>query len=368
MRIYSDQSYLPPGATHVPILYPFWGCTALEQDQHKNIQAGRFDQYAKVGSSLFEMTSIEDCDLAIFPARWEICRNVRGRELAIAFAKKANQAQKPVVVFVEGDLPEDVPIENAFIFHTSLYRSTKGCAKFAIPASIDDLVSRNFNGILPVRHKQAKPTVGFCGYAPPLGMPLNLKRLKETVRLGLHYLGVTRLAPSLSAHSSRVRALLELSRSPSVQTNFMLNGNSPFAWQCGYLLQNQGSSGIQQSRVDYLNNLMRSDYIICARGTGNYSLRLYEALCCGRIPIFIDTDCVLPYDFHVDWKKYCIWVNESELSSIAEKVIDFHHKLSAQEFLELQYECRKLWKQWLSPEGFLENFYRHFQIGQRVSA
>jgi len=49
------------------------------------------------------------------------------------------------------------------------------------------------------------------------------------------------------------------------------------------------------------------------------SYRLYEALCCGRIPVFIDTDCVLPYDFMIDWKKYFVWVDQSELPLIAEK-------------------------------------------------
>ena len=75
--------------------------------------------------------------------------------------------------------------------------------------------------------------------------------------------------------------------------------------------------------------------------------------------IFVNTDCVLPYDFAIDWKKYCVWVEESELSSIAEKVLDFHSKLSDREFVELQYECRNLWEKWLSPEGFFKNIYRH---------
>ena len=31
--------------------------------------------------------------------------------------------------------------------------------------------------------------------------------------------------------------------------------------------------------------------------------------------MFINTDCVLPFDEIIDWKKYVIWVDEKEMSS-----------------------------------------------------
>ncbi|PAX54858.1 exostosin, partial [Brunnivagina elsteri CCALA 953] len=47
---------------------------------------------------------------------------------------------------------------------------------------------------------------------------------------------------------------------------------------------------------------------------------------------------------------------------IEQKIIEFHERISPSEFVELQYKCRKLWQEKLSPEGFFSNFYRHFQI------
>jgi uncharacterized protein YprB with RNaseH-like and TPR domain len=41
----------------------------------------------------------------------------------------------------------------------------------------------------------------------------------------------------------------------------------------------------------------------------------------------------------------------------------FHNSLSPQEFLDLQHQCRRIWKKWLSRKGFFANFYRHFQVG-----
>lgn len=80
----------------------------------------------------------------------------------------------------------------------------------------------------------------------------------------------------------------------------------------------------QNARYEFVKNMQESDYIINCRGSGNYSHRLIETLCCGKIPIFIDTDCVLPYDSAINWKNYCIWVEENEVPFIAEKVLDFH--------------------------------------------
>jgi hypothetical protein len=47
---------------------------------------------------------------------------------------------------------------------------------------------------------------------------------------------------------------------------------------------------------------------------------------------------------------------------IAEKIAEFHDNLSPQEFVDLQYECRKIWQERISPEGFFENLYRHLPL------
>lgn len=67
---------------------------------------------------------------------------------------------------------------------------------------------------------------------------------------------------------------------------------------------------------------MGSDYVLCARG-GDFSYRLYETLSYGRIPVFVDTDCVLPYDSEIKWKDYCVWVDEKEVNRIGERSRSF---------------------------------------------
>ena len=105
-----------------------------------------------------------------------------------------------------------------------------------------------------------------------------------------------------------------------------------------------------------------SDYIICVRGGGNFSARFYETLAMGRIPIFINTDCILPFDNLIDWKRYCVWVEKKELRNIGEKITTFHQSLSNEEFQKLQAECRIIWEQYLSREGEMSKLERIISI------
>ena len=98
----------------------------------------------------------------------------------------------------------------------------------------------------------------------------------------------------------------------------------------------------------------------CARGAGNFSYRLYETLSCGRIPVFVDTDCVLPDEDMIDWRSLCVWVDESELDEIGERVAAFHAAYDDSSFRELQHECRRVWLERLSPEGWFEHLDRYF--------
>jgi hypothetical protein len=107
--------------------------------------------------------------------------------------------------------------------------------------------------------------------------------------------------------------------------------------------------------------MLESDYVLCARGNGNFSYRLYETLCMGRIPVFIDTDCVLPLDFDIDWRDYCVWVDEAEIEQIGDQVLEFHESLDESEFEERQRACRRLWETHISPQGFFANFHLHFE-------
>ena len=45
---------------------------------------------------------------------------------------------------------------------------------------------------------------------------------------------------------------------------------------------------------EYESSLGNSDYVLCPRGFGNTSIRFYESLSAGRIPILVDSGCKNP--------------------------------------------------------------------------
>lgn len=81
---------------------------------------------------------------------------------------------------------------------------------------------------------------------------------------------------------------------------------------------------------------------------------------CGRIPLLVDTDCVLPYDFIIDWGKLFPIVKKADILHIGDLLLEFHHSFSGNQFAERQQEIRKMWEDWISPKGFFSNLHKHF--------
>ena len=359
LKIFSDPNYLWGGKSPNTILSPFWS-EPLESPQHTWNRA--LDNYSAIAPDCFELVPLEEADLIILPDDWLKIRtyiwrskiNQSALNLSIKFAQKVHKSGKTLIVFFSGDCSdEEIPIKNAIVFRQSPYRSQPKPQDFAFPAWCEDLVQHYLKGELPIRQKTDKPVVGFCGLVKSDSWQTQLKTIVyQSVMLAKYH---RRKDPVYKGHILRNKAIKNIADNPNINHNFIPRYGQTFF--------NRESSIDERLKIrwEFIQNIVESDYILCCRGAGNFSFRLYETLCCGRIPIFIDTDCILPYEFAIDWKKYCIWLDEKELPQIAEKILEFHEKLSPQEFIDLQYECRKLWKEWLSPEGFFSNFYRHFE-------
>jgi hypothetical protein len=355
LNIFSDRNYLPDDERYEPILYPFWGKPLVNSKRTKDgcyPWKECFNGYIQIGESIFELSSLENADLAILPYNWAEVKDSRDSLLLMNFLEKAKQSGKLSVSFFGGDQSyKSIPAHSDLVFRNSMYASTRKRNDFASPAWGEDFIKTYFNHQLVIREKQLKPTVGFCGFSATDGIKTYAKSILYDIG---KLLGQQQILKYNISHILRMKALPVLENSPLVKTNFIIR-DKPF-------LSETDLNAQDKVRMEYIQNILDSDYIFCCRGYGNFSFRFYEALSCGRIPVFINSQCVLPYDFEVDWKQYCVWVEEDEISCIAEKIVEFHERLQPKEFVELQYECRKIWEQWLSPEGFFANLYRHIPL------
>lgn len=341
------------------ILSPFWG-----RRTKRSTWPDYADELIRQGPEFLEFSDLADADIAVFPMSCrQLFAEANGLELAQRFNERAKQAGKPCVFFYDGadTSYERFPIEDAVVMRGSIYRSRRGASEFALPGFHDDL-TKYTRGELPIRHKSGRPVVSFCGALiredPPKNALARARRLAGGVRRSWW-----------RAHGRheedlwiRANAIDELEAQEKVGTSFIVRASGG-----GGTWDQFDSELWQKVRGEYVENMVESDYALCARGDGNWSFRFYESLCLGRIPVFVDTDCVLPYEFLIDWRDYVVWVSRDEVSKVGERIAAFHEQLSDSEFVDLQHECRRLWEEWLSPHGFFRNFHRHFNFaGTRV--
>ncbi|MEE4247598.1 MAG: exostosin family protein, partial [Kangiellaceae bacterium] len=106
--------------------------------------------------------------------------------------------------------------------------------------------------------------------------------------------------------------------------------------------------------LEFYENIKNSDYVVCMRGAGNFSNRFYETLAMGRIPVFINTDCLLPLEEVIQWKNHVVWVEYNEREKITEKILEFHSILNEESMNALFDANRRLWRDHLQRSSYFK--------------
>ncbi len=334
LKFWTDKKYVPTGVKYIFMLYPFWG-NIPEPDGSPD--QNRFKDYCDNGKKYFKIVpTIREADYLLCPISYEM--NM-GREIAKEFSELAAKNKKRFILFFNSDSDEEIMLKKAIIFRTSFNKSTRKPNEFALPGWSQDYIKEFYKGILPIRKKEIMPVVGYCGYG---------RSFKKSMLLFISYLrGKLLISRFYDAQALRGRALNKLLKRQDICSNFIIRKDF---WR--------GQGDKNRLRKDFINNLIGSDYILVTRGMGNFSYRFYETISCGRIPIFINTDSVLPFDHIIDYRKYCVWIEDKNINKIADVLLEFHQKITSEQFQKRQKEIRELYLEWLSPTGFYKNLWR----------
>lgn len=81
-----------------------------------------------------------------------------------------------------------------------------------------------------------------------------------------------------------------------------------------WIFDNQNKSLDHEKMRHYASVMRQSKYILCPRGYGTSSYRIFEALACGRVPVIISDQWVEPKG--PDWKKISIRIRERDAAKI----------------------------------------------------
>jgi hypothetical protein len=212
-----------------------------------------------------------------------------------------------VLVFHITDFCEDLDIPAPVMyFRTSLYKSKQKHNEFILPY-IWEAINNESNIYIK---KSIKPIVGFCG------------------------------------HVVRTRKL--------TLDTFAYNKN----FTTNYLIRSQFWGGKPNDETlieEFKQNILNSHFTVCDRGNGNFSMRFYQVLSAGRIPVFIDSDMSLPFEDEIPWST--ITVSAKTPLELIKKTKQFY---DSNDIEVVQKKCRNIYEIYFRPEKYMIHIYNRY--------
>lgn len=329
LKIYTDSAFLTE--TYRKYVFP------LLFDLHfvKNDTSLRYYQL---------IDSAEHCDIIVYPVDYGVF--YKYLESLKRLNTLSKQYHKPIWIYTAGDYGHTNYIENSFTFRFGGFYSKLNEETFVLASFISDPYEYFLEKDFLALSKENKPTIGFVGHAK-LGVRkyLNeyLNHLKYTLKRNLKLI----IADSQTFYPSSVKRanyLGRLQQSKKLKTDFILRTN--------YRAGVRTDIDRKRSSLEFYNNIYNNLYTFCSRGVGNFSVRFYETLAVGRIPVLLNTDCRLPLASVINWETHIVILDEKSGKSFDDQILEFHNSKTVQEIEEIQKSNRLLWENFLKRESF----------------
>lgn len=262
------------------------------------------------------------------------------------FIELSKNNNKKILIVAGGDSDEEIDIPNAIILRTSQYRYKMKNNEIIMPAAVDDLM---LGKQMSLKGKTDKPTIGFCGWA---SFKNGVQKVKEYLKLFVlliksFVLFDKNILVRKKGIFWRMEALRILENSNLVNSNFTIRKS---------FSGNEKTIELDPkiARIEYIKNILDSDISLSIKGDGNFSNRFYEILSLGRVPLFIDTECVLPLEEKIKYNEFILRVSHKDLSHLDRIVSEFYLKLSDGKYAQMQRKAREAFDNYLRIDKFFE--------------
>ena len=337
MKIYFNKKNIPDRISRKYI--SDWVKPLYKQSRHS--------LYGLDFNDLVLSKSPEDADAFVLPLTWNYYLENNLSNEAISILKNYKIWKKPIYTWNTGDFSLKVPKGEFIIFKQDCYNSLLKTNEITYPVIIrDPLKYLKADKIKPCL-KEDKPKVGFCGNTETgllkSKLRLGKQRLNQYLKkINKTYIENVNLNLGFKLRNKILKLFLE---SSDLETNFIIRDRSSV------------HKRNENFKLEFLKNIINTNYTICVRGSGNFSTRFYETLALGRIPILINTDCSLPLSKTIDWEEHCVVIDENNLKNSVQILKKFHKNLSENDFKVLQIKNRELWIKKLTFNGFFNSFH-----------
>lgn len=319
------------------------------------------DRIAMYGVSENEyqfVNTIAECDLAILTMSWNYYQRSKQLLLAENFIKDVEKFNKKVFTHTTGDFGVAIPYyKNCIVVRPNGYVSKLPENHVGIPIFIGDPLKNNKFESKPLFEESINmPLIGFCGQTNAS----LLNAFKEIGRVCYrnlkYYLKLSIHSPQKIMSSSYLRGqTLKI-----IKKSILLNNN--FIERKKYRAGVKTSEERAKTTYEFYKNIYNAMYTVCVRGGGNFSVRLYETLAMGRIPILINTEGFMPLADTINWKNHVVWVEENELNTLPDKILEFHSNSSFKEKEQLMEQNRLLWETHLCFGGYFKILFENVKI------
>ncbi|QHI35223.1 hypothetical protein IMCC3317_05690 [Kordia antarctica] len=305
------------------------------------------NEFTEVKNYYQLVDSIEEAEVAFLPFSWNYYLNNNLQSEAERFVNDCHTNNLKVLSYVSGDEGVMPTNKDVYVFRNSGYKSKKLPNQIAFPAFFKDpLVHYMEKSTHQVRIKDEKPVIGFVGQATP-----NLLKVAKDIGLIIYrnlkfHLGKTLNEPQqwFAAPFMRYKYLKRLEKNTKIETKIV--------YRQRYRAGVRKNRSVDRTTYEFYENINDSDYIFNLRGAGNFSVRFYQTLAMGRIPVLIDTDCLLPLEGIIDWTQHCIRIPQGKEHEMEQRLLEFHQNLTQEQFEHIQKENRKLWEEYLTLTTF----------------
>lgn len=286
-------------------------------EEEKSIYQSILDYEPKV------CNNIEECDYVIPEPLLDADANIQTVIYELDYIiKKSNLLGKKILLFYSGRfdyIPSDLP-KNIILFTSPGIKDFKNKNIYGLPTFSKDYFENNY--------MNKKMSISFCGC---LSNSIIRKTAIDKLRLK-HY------------------------------SDFIIN-NDWGGYTNEYLVRESHKYSYtilpsKKSKKQFIENLKNNLYALCVRGGENFSYRLGEIFMMGRIPIFIDTKCILPFINYIPYEKNCIFIDFENINHIDAIVKNYHDSHTEEQLLEIQKENRNIWLEYFTVNGAFKSTYK----------
>jgi hypothetical protein len=290
---------------------------------------------------------IDDADIVLVPISIQYLFLNEKKRAFLRISKEVKNKSKKMLVFSAGDFGKTLLDSHIIQVRLGGFKSKMNKYTYIMPPFIDDpylTLKRDFEFI----SKKDKPEIGFVGHSNG-----SYKKLTKEFVLFIKYnleciFGGNQTDLQKFYPSSKIRHnfLETLEKASNIYSNFI--------YRKQYRAGAVNPIDKKATSLEFYDNMYNNLYTFCLRGTGNFSVRFYETLAMGRIPVLINTDCKLPLESVINWNKHALIVDENDVNRLPEILLQFHKSHTKEELKIIQDINRKLWEKQLQKRTYFK--------------